>query len=260
MATSWSALRTCRAFLFLGSLPVFAGTVFAPRSLATVEGDSFAALTEGFYGSAPITVQLQIAASELAAQGLAVGNVITGVRTRLDGGQPTGPTANIVDPSLTFTMAQAANTIAGMSTTFAANMLNPVVVYNAPYTLPANALPGGNTPNAFGPDIVFSTPYTYQGGDLVFMFTKPAATGATVTLDNATVYAGAGTLYRRLFNTAAQNATVGTLDPGFAILAFDFSTVAPTPVPSSLFLTLIGVGVCVSLITLARILAKTASA
>ena len=218
----------------LGALVLFAGTtsqagvIFTPASLAAAEGANANAVG-GLFGTSAFTGQIQIAASELAAQGLFAGALITDVAARLDGGMATGPSSNVVVSNLALTLAQAANTVAGMSTTFASNLLNPVTVYNASYTLIANSMPGGNTPNAFGAKVVFTTPYIYQGGDLVFEFTKPATTD-TLTFDSTSnSYTGAGTLYQNLF-ALSQNATTGTLQNGLSIVAFDFT---PVPEPAA---------------------------
>src|SRR5438874_5983995 len=90
---------TMRGFLLLclAAAPGWAGSIiYSPRSLASVEGDSSAPDNGlGLYGSTPITEQIQIAAAELSAQGLQIGDTITGVRERLDGGLIAGPAGNV---------------------------------------------------------------------------------------------------------------------------------------------------------------------
>lgn len=66
-------------------------------------------------------------------------------------------------------VSTSANPPSSFSTTFAANIgLDNVMVRSGPLTMPALSYPGGASPNAFGYIINFDTPFTYQGGDLLF--------------------------------------------------------------------------------------------
>jgi hypothetical protein len=171
-----------------------------PRSLENVSGG-----TTGFYGIYPGETRLyQFAASELTAQGLAIGDSIVGVRARSSSFAGFGPAAlpasNMTWSNFTIKLAQATNTIANMSTTPDADMTNPVTVLTGPFTLPANSMPGGSGLHDFGYLMSFTTPYVYQGGDLAFYFTHSGATGGTTTQDAPNSFAGVGTLYRSVFS------------------------------------------------------------
>lgn len=204
-------------------------------SLQGTEGDASGTLN-GFFGSNAFTAQDQIAASELAAMGLNIGDRITGVAARLDGGAVTGPSSNVLYSSMIITLAQAANSIGGMSTTFSSNLLNPLEVFNSSYTVTAGSMPGGGTPNAFGPALLFTTPYTYQGGDLIFEWTKQSSSN-TAAYDTATSYTGAGTLYRSLLNNSTYQATTGTLGNNLTVLQLQTQ---PVPEPSCALLLMGG--------------------
>ena len=195
-----------------------------PRSLGSADGDS-SSTASGLFGTAAVTVQFQITAAEVAALGINKGDQITGVQTRLEGGQLTAPAAAVSIANLDITLAEAALPFASISSTFANNLKNPVIVRSGPFTVPANSMPGGSatsTPNPFGVAVSFATPYTYQGGDLIFMYTK-SAVSSSFTTDAANNYTGVGTAYRNVI-IAGYQATSGNLGTGIAPFQF---TVTP---------------------------------
>jgi hypothetical protein len=199
-------------------------------SLATSEGNTTS--SNGFIGSLNLTSQLQIVASDLAAQGLQSGDTITGVRTRLESGGIMTGNRSISDFEIT--LAQAANALGSMSTTYASNMTAPVLVHDGAFTFLDSQMPEGSTPNAFGQLVSFTTPYTYQGGDLIFMFTRQAVTGGGGVFTDA--HNGDGTIVRNL-NVGSFQATTGSLVSSHAVLQLEFSSV---PEPSRAVLLLGG--------------------
>ncbi|MCB1276334.1 PEP-CTERM sorting domain-containing protein [Prosthecobacter sp.] len=201
-------------------------------NLDSVEGSSGAS-GGGLIGSFNVTEQLQIVSADLAVQGLVAGSVITGVRTRINSGNGMVGDRSISDFEIT--LAQAANAIGSMSTTFADNMLDPVLVHDGAFSFFDAQMPEGSTPNAFGQLVSFDTPYTYQGGDLVFMFSRPSVTGGSgISTDHH--FLGDGTIVRRLYGGTFHAAT-GSLDTGFAVLQLEFSSV---PEPSRALLLMVG--------------------
>lgn len=220
-----------------GATPARASQFVIPGSLANTDANgSF--LVAGLIGSSPTTFQTQITAAELATLGLNIGDQLTGVRTRLNGGEATGPASAINVTDLEITMAIAANAIGSMSNTFANNMTSPILVRDGAYTLPANSMPGGNTPNAFGPLIPFDTAYTYQGGDLIFMYAHPA-TATSLVLDFAVPDPGPGLPYRSLGGNF--HGTTGGLTNNMGVHQFE----VVVPEPASLALMAAGAGMIV---------------
>lgn len=205
-------LRRALALLLLANASAAHATFVTPAaSFATTEANS-SFTTTGLFGWNDTTELYQIAASELASQGLVAGQQITGVRARLDGTATSpGPAAVMTWPDLTIKMAQAPDTIANMTGIFANAMVNPVTVHTGPYTLAANSLPSGSSPNAFGGLLSFTTPYTYQGGDLVFYYTHPGVVGGTVTTDANIAQWNGLVPYRSLRDTGTYLATTGLL-------------------------------------------------
>ncbi len=187
----------------------------------------------------PRTYQMQIAASELAVVG--VGNAITGIQFRL---QPSAanatpwPPANAAWTNYDITLAQAANAMGAMSTTFAANMLNPQVVRNGGLTIPPNSFPGGAVlpaVNGWGFLINFTNPYTYQGGDLVVYLTHDAGlfTGTRFCDALSTLAPGSGSVFRALSGTGYNVATG-------AFTSFTISQLTYVPAPGTA--ALLGLG------------------
>lgn len=170
--------------------------------------------------------------------GLTPNSSISAILQRLD----TTVLASAIGTSLTLstsiqiTFAQAANPIDSMSLTFADNMLNPVVVFNglASVTLtPSAAQHATNAPNPFSERIDFTTPYVYQGGDLVLMWARLAVpnapnvdshdTSPTPSILYSRVIAGSvsatGSLIDNRMHVIALEATAGVPEPGSGLLA-----------------------------------------
>jgi hypothetical protein len=191
-------------------------TVTVDRAFAQVVAPpAFTATEASTFQTAPthtnaFTYQMQIAAAQLT--GLTAGQSINGVRFRLDGNSTFVQTMSYASYSVR--LSQAANSITGMSNDYLANELNAVTVYNAPLTFLASDFPTAGIPRAFGPSITFSTPYTYQGGDLVLFLThsaSPTSSGVGVMLDAAASQL-TDTGYRGLISSGQNAATaVGTV-------------------------------------------------
>jgi uncharacterized delta-60 repeat protein len=97
-----------------------------------------------------------------------LGAKITGMAYRLNGGQPTLPASDRVFSSYDVQLATSVFRPSFLSSTYSVNMGSDVTtVRSGPLTIAPNSLPGGATPNAFGPVILFTTPFTYLGGHLI---------------------------------------------------------------------------------------------
>ncbi|MCA9288925.1 MAG: hypothetical protein KDA05_10100, partial [Phycisphaerales bacterium] len=127
------------------------------------------------------TIQVQFAAAQLTA--LQPGEIITSLGVRLDqsaqGQAPWPPVGGATWAAYEITLSRAANTVLTLSTNFAANQIDPVLVRAGPLTIPAGSL----TASPLGPDPFFEIPiraYAYQGGDLVVTITH---TGSSIASD-----------------------------------------------------------------------------
>lgn len=209
--------------LVLVLLPVHllpATTVVLPGDRATVEGNG-ATFTGTMFGSN--TLQLQIAESELLAQGLLAGYAITGLSWRLNDTATVSPESTISD--LEILLGQAVNTVAGMSSTFADNVVNGVLAYDDAYTFTAGGMPTGGSPNGFGPGVTFTTPYSYQGGDLILQVRRqPASAG--FAWDASSTHVGAGTHYQAV--TGSFTATSGAMTAHFPVMQLSYAVPEPS--------------------------------
>jgi hypothetical protein len=113
------------------------------------------------------------------------------------------------------TLAQAAYPISSVSSNFQANLRNPVLVRSGPLSIGPNQFSAGGNPNPFATLLVLDTPYVYQGGDLVMLFTHTGSDSTnTAFLDAASSSSpGYGTSFRALSATAfgATNGTAASV-------------------------------------------------
>lgn len=192
------------------------------------------------------TYQMQFGASYLG--GISVGDKITGISFRIssDDVYSDSPASSFTNWDLT--LAQAANSVSTMSTTFANNMSDPTLVRSGALSFTAGEFQGGavnpNT-NPFGPVIAFSTPYTYQGGDLVVLISHTAGTSTVGFLDSlnssSPVY---GSGYRALSANDYGATTATNSTPSLTITQFTIESGSPVvPEPSMMVIaSVLGIG------------------
>jgi hypothetical protein len=205
-----------------GSMPL-SGTAAAPNSYLSKYG------TNGLNTllrntNSPRAYQMQFSASALA--GLPVGAKITELWFRLETNNAAFPASTVTWSDYEVTLARAANTIPGMSTTFSANMLSPVLVKSGPLSIGPNNFTSGGAPNAFCPFIVFDTPYTYQGGDLVMLFRHPGSNSAAAPpfLDSlSALTSGYGTDFRAISATSFSATTGVAASVTIVEIVFNYS-------------------------------------
>jgi hypothetical protein len=231
------------ALLFTTSA-TFAQPVFVvPNAFANAEANTGTGVPVQQTGQ-PRTYQMQIATSQLGS--LPVGASLTGLRWRMDAGQASSfPPTTATWSDYDIMLAQAANPIGAMSPTFADNMIAPVTVRTGPLTVNPGAFPNSGSPTAFGPLFSFSTPYVYQGGDLVLYFSHAGSNiTQTAFLDAAdSDTPGYGTDFRAQFAIGFHAPTAGGGGTDFQALVtlFQFAVAVPEPATwAMLVLTLFG--------------------
>jgi uncharacterized repeat protein (TIGR01451 family) len=168
--------RSLRVAFTVISLLVLLGFMAQPAAAADVVVPASFAAVEGNYGlNTPVRDQprtLQIAYSPAALTDLIPGMPITGMTFRVDGGDSSWPLSDATWADYTIKLSTSLNPPEALDATFANNIGPDVVtVYSGTLTIPANAFPGGATPNAFGQYITFATPYVYTGGNLLITLT-----------------------------------------------------------------------------------------
>ncbi len=185
----------------------------------------------------PRTYQQQFTEAELAAQGLMPGMPMTGItwRASITSSNPATwpPAGGATWDDYEITFAQAANPISNMSSTFADNMLNPVMVQSGSLHIPENSFandnPAAPDPNPWGPEIAIA-PYTYQGGDLVVLYSHNGSDiNSNIFLDRVSSDDAWG---RAISASSFQAPTGGSPTSSFIITRFSF---VPAPGASALF-------------------------
>lgn len=218
--TNSFAIRFAVAAVLAFAAQVRGALVVVPNAAATTEGNSFAS-------SVAFTIQTQVAASELTT--IPIGSSITGLRWRLEGGAATAPTPSpVVYSDYEITLAQAANSIGALSSTLANNMVNPQLVRDGGLTIPVNSIAGGANPNSFAFVLTFDTPYTYQGGDLIYMLSRPSPTGSSFNTDGVTTGLGLGSVVDGRYTTGFQPTSAASV--GFFPAELEFT---PVPEPAT---------------------------
>jgi hypothetical protein len=171
------------------------------------------------------TYQMQF--SPAALGGLPVGARITELRLRLGTNAVSNFPANTITWSdYEVTLAQAANPVSLMTGNFAANMLSPVLVKAGPLSISANSfVAAGTSPNPFGSLVVFDTPYVYQGGDLVMLFSHTGSDANTnAFLDAArTTSPGYGTAFRAFSASTFHSASGGSASLTIVQIVFSYT-------------------------------------
>jgi hypothetical protein len=152
-----------------------------PNSYAGTTG------TGSFLGplaNAQRTYQFLINANQLTNL---VGKFLTGFSMRI----PASATANWPAADVTYTTydiyLSRSVTPSARSLTFANNIVGPQTqVRLGPLTIPANSYTFGGSPNAFGPEITFTTQYPYAGGHLLIELRHQGFTGTSRSTDALT--------------------------------------------------------------------------
>ncbi len=168
------------ALTLVGSAAMARPEVVVPNSFATTPGTSgLNTLVRDL--NAPRTYQMIISGAQLSA--IPAGSILTGVTWRANIttlNPPTWPPAAYNYNDYDMFIGQAALPVGSGSTTFANNVVGgtEVQVLDGPLSIAANTFTQGVLPNAspWGFFIQFDTPFTYNGGDLVFTARHPGAT------------------------------------------------------------------------------------
>jgi hypothetical protein len=164
--------------LFAG-LQAQAAAVVAPAGNGGIEGGgSFG----GIIYDLQQTAQMLIPVAYLG--GLNSGDQLTGLQFRLNAGEAAGPPAAFIYSNFDITVSQPSATVSNASNASFADNIGPdaVLVRSGAFTIAANSFPTGGSPNAFGPMIDFTTPYSYTGGDLLITMRMLTTTGTATNL------------------------------------------------------------------------------
>jgi len=202
-----TAMAVMASFLSVLCVPqplAQADTVVIPIGAEFLAGTAGASTAVGNPSSA--AYQVVYSAAQMA--GVPAGSIITGMQLRLrNSATAPWPTNAITITNYDVRFADSPQTPATMSTTFASNMTDAVLVRSGSMPLAAGAYPGGPNsgvqPEAWGPEISFTTPYVYGGGAMAVEFRT----------DNTTV---SGAVQGDVFSIAGGGAASVTATPSSA--------------------------------------------
>ncbi len=194
-----SALPTLIA-AFVSCISANASLVVIPSAFASTEGGNS---NGGVLGPNARTFQYDYSSSVLT---LHPGDSLIGLAFRLNTG------VGAISGALSWTQfdIQIATSTAApgsLSTTFATNAgTDATTVRSGALNFAAGAFPTGHTPNSFGPEIHFSMPFTYAGGDLLITIrTSGNGQGTAVLVDSDPNTSGS---YQGQGSTLGSSATV----------------------------------------------------
>jgi hypothetical protein len=209
---------------WLGGASAFAATVIVPSEYATTEA--------GSSDNAPLGAteqHFQQVFSPALLTNIAIGDWITGLAFRVEGNETALPAQTVTEYDIS--IGQSVFAPGSLSSTFSDNRGPDFeTVRSGPLTINAGDFPGGSSPNNFG-WITFSTPYQYEGGNLLV---EIAYTGFTEGRDADAAYPYTTGLAQTAFGTGfgSTTADAGLYDEA---LVMGFST-SSIPEPSSSFL------------------------
>ncbi len=158
-----------------------------PNANATTEGNSF---DVGPFFQGGQTYQLIILATQLNS--IPAGSLLNAIAFRLDAGESPALEGTSTFQRFDIFLGQAAAgvTPTSFSQNFAENFAGGAAgrtqVRSGELTIRGSDFPTGSSPNGFGPDIVFNTPFAYQGGNLVLEIRQSGSNFTDAELDAVT--------------------------------------------------------------------------
>jgi hypothetical protein len=209
--------------------PSYATPIVLPNANDGVEG---AALQSHALNANPRTLQFVYDESQLIG---ALGMDLVGLPFRLNAGEAS-PASPLVFAAYDIQLSTSLNQPGSLDDTFANNIGPDVVtVRSGPLTIPANVFPSGSSPNLFGPEIAFTTPFAYGGGDLLITirYTGNGVQSPIVDgVSNSTTAEG-----------QAANSYTADVESGLTLNAPVVKLTAVTAVPEPTSLLLLGTGI-----------------
>ena len=210
-----------------------AGSIVVPNAYANAEGTIGVGT---ILRDQPRTLQVVYAASQFA--GVPLGSEITAVAFRLQAGQATYPPTDRHYANYSIQLAQSLAAPGSLSGTFAANAgADAVTVRSGPLDIAADSIAGGPGLNPFDVAIPFSTPYIYNGGDLL-MTLRESGNGVDFEFVNAVANDSIGQAIAAASDTATDNSNFNI--DSYPIAQFRFIPAQAVPEPAGLILACVG--------------------
>ena len=239
-------MKTNIAYKVAIGICLAAATVFADQT--NIVPGQFALAEAGSSDNAPLGASeqhfQQVFSSALLTD-LSVGNWIDGIAFRVEGNETAVPAQTI--PIYDISLSESPNAPGSLSTTFADNRgADFLTVRSGALTLNAGDFPGGSSPNNFG-WISFSTPYQYQGGDLLI---EVAYQGFSAGRNADAVYPFTANLAQTAFGNGYNSTTADAgLYAEALVMGFSIMT---DPIPEPPAFLMFGIGIVLLIPVLAE--------
>ncbi len=217
--------------LFVCALLAAAGSASAQDSIVVpnaFENDPGTGAFLGPLANSVRTNQLIIHSSQLTG---IVGKDITGLSWRRNQTVTTGwPNETVTFFNYDILLSDGVDP-ADRQLDFGANVIGQqTVVRQGELVISPFAFPGGASPNEFGVDISFNTPWTYNGGNLVIEIAHSGFSGTSTSVDAITASSGAPLGYGSEFSACWQG-TGSVLQGNFSVVKLLTEGGAPTCPP-----------------------------
>ena len=201
--------NVCRTASVTKPSMIYAGGVILPAAVATIDGSSSNAYPLDY--ASQVHVQEVFDSSHFTGGGINSPILITAIHMRANGVAATwaGDTVSNLQVDLSTSPVD----YMAMTTTYANQQgADLTTVYNAPLVIPAGSSVAG-VPGPFFADIPFVAPFLYDpnSGDLTIEYLSNGVSNVANTPSNDTHLTVGQALARRLYNTANNAATTGTL-------------------------------------------------
>lgn len=227
------SLRCCvcagLVFFAVGATALGQSVVYVPNGSDTTAGTI--GNVSGIGNAVSGTSQTVYSAAQMAS--VPPGSLITGMQLRLRNIVTSSwPPSALTITRYDVTFADSPVTPATMTTTFASNMSNPVLVRSGALSLAAGAYPGGaNTgtvPEGWGPLIPFATPYVYGGGAMAVEIRSENSSASGASQADLVAAAGGGAGFTSWNSSSATTGLPVTANTG---LAMRLTYVTPAAAP-----------------------------
>jgi hypothetical protein len=226
-------LRYLATRMFLAATVLF-GSVGPLRGDVVISPGSTPDSFERVFAGVAATAQISFSGSVLGS--LPVGTEITGIAFRAYPEFNSFPTPALSYSSYSVEIGPSVFAAGSLSSTFADNIgAGTVLARSGPLSFAAGAFPAvfSPDPSNFGPEISFTTNYTYTGGVLLLTLVYSAPAGGAIAVAGTD---GPASTMSWLAADGSSNPTADTNDPGAAPDVLFFTSVASVPEPTTLVL------------------------
>jgi hypothetical protein len=233
------SLTTALTALALLAPTAYADTAVVPSAFTNAEGNSSYLITPTF----SVTYQ-QVYHNSLLTS-LAPGTQITGMRFRADGGWHVLSSGSYNFATFDVRIGTSTHAPGSLSATVADNLgADTIQARSGSLFWAAGSFPSDTSPSSFGPLIDFTTPYTYNGGDLLLTVSHSAGGGDTLLWDAAQGGGGPGLSRAEYRQTSGvvSSPTTDTRTNAFGLI-IQFETIVPAssaPEPGTVVLLTLG--------------------